>query len=197
MQRTKFSSKKSYIEALVNSEDPTILAFVPVSFAAEMINVKRSTTNDLVRDKKLTKITIKEDGLKWAGIQIRSLLDYTKKRKNLIDTNLGEVRQILEKCAKGSAPIAYGALLAQIGMSYKNPQHRKIIGQILGKLSEETWEEHKFMLSVLAVNKSSGQPNDVFFELAEEFGAIDSEDEDECDEFFKDQLKLVYDFYQN
>lgn len=192
--RTRFSTKKMYLEAV--TKNPERLAFVPTSLAAELIGVKRSTANDLVKSKKLTKITVHEDGLKWSGIQVKSLLEYISSSEENTESATVKVRRILEKCGKDGHPIEYGVLLEQIGMTHRNPQHRNLIGKILGEISEETWEKYDFMLSALAVNKSTQVPNESFFMLAEQLEAIeDSDDDEECSEFFEQQLEAIYEHY--
>jgi len=192
--RTKFPSKKSYLDAVASN--PEKLSFVPTSLAAELIGVKRSTVNDLVQSKKLIKISIHEDGLKWSGIQVQSLLEYISSSEEDAESATVKVRKILEECGKDGHPIEYGVLLEQIGMTHRNPQHRNLIGKILGEISEETWEKYDFMLSALAVNKSTQEPNESFFLLAEQFEAIeDSDDEEECSEFFDQQLEAIYEHY--
>lgn len=194
--RTKFPSKKSYLDAVASN--PEKLAFVPTSLAAELIGVKRSTANDLVQSKKLVKISIHEDGLKWSGIQVKSLLEYISSSEEDAESATVKVRKILEKCGKDGHPLEYGVLLEQIGMTHRNPQHRNLIGKILGEISEETWEKYNFMLSALAVNKSTQEPNESFYLLAEQLGAIeDADDDEECSEFFDQQLEAIYEHYSS
>lgn len=190
MSRTKFSSKKSYLDAL--KDNPEFLAFVPISMAAELAGVKRSTANDLVQSKKLTKITVQEDGIKWSGIQIKSLIEYLGASADNVEDTRKKVARILERCGKDEETIEYGILLSQIGMTHKNPQHRKMIGSILGEISTRSWNDYEFMLSALAVNKTTGMPNDSFFILAEQLGAIEnSDDDEECREFFDQQIEAI------
>ncbi len=197
MSKTKFSNLEDYLEKV--SEEPDLYAFVPISLAAQAIGVNRSTLNDLVRARTLKKIVIRGDDLKWQGIQVASLKGYMEKieeKQAVYEGYTSAAREVLIETAKSKGLIAYGELMSKIGLNSNVPNDRTIIGRVLGDISSESWKKSKFMLSVLAVLKSTEMPNSVFFDLAEELDDTFSfDDEDDWDDFFEKQRRKIYRFY--
>ncbi len=73
---------------------------------------------------------------------------------------------------------------------------RHIIGQFLGKLSCETYENHGFMANVLVVDATEGVPSKKFFAWMDDVNAISDKSEKEMLSFWADHLRLAQQWYR-
>ena len=80
------------------------------------------------------------------------------------------------------------------GLNHESSKDREMLGKVLGTISEKTWEEQKIMLSVMAVRKYGGVPNDAFFSLARRLGAMRANENSE--QFFRKQVRKVIAAYR-
>lgn len=191
MSKKKFSSPSDYLQAV---NENSKLSFVQVSLAAEFLGVTPAMVNDLVRSKSLDAVIVTGNTKSWKGVLISSLIAYTTNREEGAASTINKVRIILGDCARKGEKIAYSDLMGKVGMSSTNPHHRRLIGEYLGKISSESYDNERFMLSALAVLMNTKMPNEIFFNLAKDLGAMDEEDDENI--FYNSQLKKIFRKYQ-
>ena len=75
-------------------------------------------------------------------------------------------------------------------------QDRHIIGQFLGKLSCESYEEHGFMANALVVDAVEGRPSKNFFGWMEYVEAIPDKSEKEILRFWAEQVQKAHTWYR-
>lgn len=73
---------------------------------------------------------------------------------------------------------------------------RHIIGQFLGKLSCESYEEHGFMANALVVDAIENLPSKNFFGWMEYVEAIPDKSETEILRFWADQVRKAHKWYR-
>ncbi|NKE71264.1 hypothetical protein [Candidatus Manganitrophus noduliformans] len=191
MNKKRFSSPSGYLDSVAQSN---AYSFVPVSLAAEFLNVTPSMINDLLKNGSLDAVVVNGSRKNWKGVLVESLMTYTKNKRTSVTSMIKQIRHILETAAKKKRKMFYSDLMEQVGLSYQNPYHRRLIGECLGKLSAQTFKEKNYMLSALAVLKSTGRPNEIFFELANELGALDDTQKEK--DFYQSQIKKIYGKYK-
>lgn len=74
---------------------------------------------------------------------------------------------------------------------------RHIIGQYLGKLSCETYENHGFMANALVVDAINGMPSKIFFQWMEYIEAIPDKNDHEMERFWANQLRKAQAWYRS
>jgi hypothetical protein len=74
---------------------------------------------------------------------------------------------------------------------------RRIIGEFLGYISMESYEEAGFMASALVVNKLEYQPSDIFFEWMRQLGVLPDLNEDTVLAFWADQVNKGHNWYKS
>jgi hypothetical protein len=72
---------------------------------------------------------------------------------------------------------------------------RAIVGEFLGRASLESYRDHGFMASALAVSKDTKAPSELFFSWMLNVGAIRDRSEDAKLKFWSEQVRLVYAHY--
>lgn len=179
---------RSYLRAV--NEDPHNNAGVPASLAAELLDMTRAAVIAKAKSGELeyARIDIQERG--WRLILVSSLLKVLNEREAVGKKALPAVRKILKERAARGKTITYGELMAQIGMSWRNPHHRHNLGKLLGRLSEESQDEDGFMISTLAVLKNTGRPNEAFYDLAKQLRAMKANETSE--DFWQRQVKAIF-----
>ena len=75
-------------------------------------------------------------------------------------------KAFLKRCAKNRQIPNYAELGEFIGLNVNLSRDRRILGEILAKVSEKTMVEEGVMLSAIVVGKNNGLPSDGFFDLA-------------------------------
>jgi hypothetical protein len=120
---------------------------------------------------------------------------------------LQQMRQRLASTARAEQVISYSDLVKgilfhlptvrshgtlELGVPEWSDLHRTIIGNCLGRLSCESYEQGKFLISSVAVSKSTGEPSDGFRELLTELGLATSKRADECLTVWLEQLAKTY-----
>lgn len=102
-------------------------------------------------------------------ISVRSLLAV----EGEFERKVSVVRTELEILARrGDRHIFYEPIMTAVGLNWRVPADRTAIGEVLGAVSEATFEEDNLMLSVLVHKKKPGQtmPGAGFFDLATSLG---------------------------
>lgn len=81
-------------------------------------------------------------------------------------------RQVLIDYASRREGIKYADLIekAQLNLNMKNPHHRGLLGNILGKISEYEFGHGRPLLSSVAVLQDLKKHSDGFFKLAQDLG---------------------------
>ena len=183
MSMRRFESVRRYLDAL--EQDPS-LSVLSMSMAAEEFNVGRAAIDAMVRSGRLLGVKIGRP----TYVLTRSIFEKRKEREKQVEI----VERLLEKIASKREFCFYEPIMEKLGLSWKIPNHRRLIGEILGDVSRGSKAKHRLLLSVLVHKKTAGKtrPSDAFFSLAKELGYT-VEDEDE---FVRDQLKKVWDYYR-
>ena len=153
----QFSDMPAYLRAFAKAAD---LAIISVGLAAKALEVKRPTIENRMRRGALEGIKI------GANVYVR-----TSSVAALIqaeDAVEAKVMSILKKVSKSRTVIQYAPLMDQIGLDYRISPDRNKIGAILGRLSHQTFADHKVLISVLVVDKKTGQPSSSFQWLYEQ-----------------------------
>jgi hypothetical protein len=182
-----FETAEDYLTALEN--DPS-LAILPLQMVADYRGVTRAAIDRMVRIGQLEEIKI--EGTRY--VRAESLLQRQKGREQQIKT----VRTFLEAWAREQArkdrkPLTYEPVMAEVGMSPSVPADRTTIGGILDVISQQTWEEHQIILSVIVHRKTAGRtrPGPGFFQLTKRLGLYD----DDEDDLIERESQKVWNFY--
>lgn len=166
---------------------------LPTAFAGHILGLTKSGVLRKVEAKsarlKLISFTA-GDGTVWNGITAESLAEEVQYMKNHVPNTARLVLKQLHTLAKAGATANYGDFMAAIDLSWQNPNHRKLVGYLLGLVSERVGREHQLVLSVLVVNKLSQKPSDAFFQLAKDVGLFDPKAQKQGD-FFIDMKDKV------
>lgn len=166
----KFDTLSDYLDAL---RADASLSVIPVSLVADHLQITPAAVSARIRAGTL-------EGARIGGAPFVLLKSLIEERKRFDELVLA-VRTALEKRARGRISVVfYEDIMTPIGLQTTVPAHRLLIGRILGKISEQTNEEGKGLLSVLVHRKTQGttRPGPGFFELARflgyEFGDEDA-----------------------
>ena len=79
----------------------------------------------------------------------------------------------------------------ELGVPEWRDLDRAILGEILGKISLDTYAKHGFLASAVVTSKSSGEPSEGFWLLVEELGLFRGRDETARVLFWADELRKV------
>lgn len=151
-----FITTKHY--ALELAKDQT-LAVVSRQMAAEILNLSKATIDRQIKEGSLEALKINSSVCVRASALISRLEGEC--------AQVSAVKVFLVNVAKKGKTTTYEPVMATIGLTTQSPPHRARIGTILGEISEESYADHKFLLSSLVFNKSLGRPSDSFYGLAE------------------------------
>jgi hypothetical protein len=99
----------------------------------------------------------------------------------------------LVAAAKEGRTVSYTDAGAVIGLSMRNPNHRRVLGQHLGAISEQEALHGRPMLSAIVVHKGSKRLGSGFYQLGEEL-RLKSVGEDE-DDFAEREMRLVFEYW--
>ena len=165
----KFDDVASYLKAIENN--PSI-AGVPIPLVADHLDITPAAVTGMINTGRLEALRISRSTF----VSAKSLIEYQGARER--DVNIVE-RYLWSLASSGTLAVFYEPVMATIGLTPAVPAHRKRIGEILGTISEKSFDEHGVMLSVLVHRKSAGQtkPGVGFFELAKGMG-LDTSDEE-------------------
>lgn len=99
----------------------------------------------------------------------------------------------LVAAAREGRTVSYTDAGAVIGLSMRNPNHRRLLGQHLGAISEQEALHGRPMLSAIVVHKGSKRLGSGFYQLGEEL-RLKSVGEDE-DDFAERELRLTFAYW--
>ena len=103
--------------------------------------------------------------------------------------DLIRVRAALTEIATRRKTITYTDLANRVGLKWdhKNPNDRKLIGQLLGEVSRQEYSRGRPLLTAVVVRKGEDMPGPGFRGL---------EGFPESDEFYETELRRVHDFWE-
>jgi hypothetical protein len=127
-------------------------------------------------------------------------------------TALSEIKRRLEAAARGELsdlpryaelvegvwfhlPTVNDGRPFEMDWSTYTPLYSDILGHFLGYLSEQSYAEHGFMLSALAIAADRGQPSAPFFDWARQLGALHTRDAASEFEFWIDEVRRAQAYY--
>ena len=179
-----------YIKAY--EAEPEKYAVISVAMAADHLGITSAAIGQRIKSGQLQGLTIEGNAKNWRVVMLHSLVESIRSKRERNQSIIAKTKKVLTTIAanKSKPTIAYSVLMERVGLNYRNPHDRKLIGELLGQITRESFEQDKLMLSVLAVEKNTGLPTESFFLLAEELGTFDFE-EDDYEEFFESQCRKV------
>jgi hypothetical protein len=182
-----FKSVEAYLDAL--RDDPH-LTMLPLGLVAELKGVSRSAVSEQIKSGSLAGVVVKGKRKTWRGVQPDALFAQEQRVREEARQRREKLTAALAAFAAGSRTATYAEIMDPVGMAPKNPRHRAEIGDLLAEASKQSLAERGFMIGAIVVQKSSGQPNGLFFQLARDLGAL-SEGADET-EFWKAQCDKAF-----
>ena len=99
---------------------------------------------------------------------------------------------LLVATAGAGRTVTYAEAGAVVGLSMRNPHHRRLLGQQLGAISEYEIDHDRPMLSAVVIHKGE-RPGSGFFQLGEEIGVKRSFESDA--NFADEELRRVHDYW--
>lgn len=178
-------------QLVLKSAAPTM---VPLGAAAEMLGLTKS---GLLRKAgtgtsrlKLMSITAAA-GTVWNGVTVESLAEELDHQENHRPRTAKSALERLHALAKAGETSEYSTFMADIGLSWQNPHHRGLTGQLLGQISISIFDRFKLLPSVLVVNKATQRPSEPFFQLGRDYGAYDPATHSDVDFFKTMKAKVI------
>lgn len=107
----------------------------------------------------------------------------------------GRIRGRLIEVARAQALIPYGEIAPMAGLDMGNPDHRRQLGTILGRISSYEHEQGRPMLSAVVVHRGGSEPGNGFFECATDLGLFGGRTAEQKMEFFARELRRLYDHW--
>jgi len=101
----------------------------------------------------------------------------------------------LVHAARHRGTVTYQELAHVVGLPLQGNYMGKRLGEILGAISKNEFNNRRPMLSAVAV-KTSGTPGDGFFTLAREFGLLDITDPEAQEAFWEAQKRQCYEIWK-
>ena len=101
----------------------------------------------------------------------------------------------LINAARHRGTVTYQEIAKIIGLPLKGNYMGAEIGQLLGEISEDEFNNDRPMLSAIAVN-TKGSPGSGFFELARSLEKLTDESKEGEKSFWADEKKAVYDTWK-
>jgi len=177
-----FDNATHYIRALASDSR---LSIVPVQLAADAWGVSRAAIDAMLRDGRLEEIRVD----KTRYVSAESLI----KLLNEWDKQIAKLRKQIELYASKREVVFYAPLMETVGLRSTVPADRKLIGELLGEISEKTYADDKILLSAIVHRQSTGttSPGPGFFGLANALG-MNVEDESR---FLAKQMDKVWSHY--
>ncbi|CAA7616858.1 hypothetical protein [Magnetospirillum sp. UT-4] len=164
-----FRSVEAYVEALQKDHS---LAMIPMGMVAEFKGITRSAVSEQIKAGQLESISVKGRSKTWKGVTPKALFAQAARIEGDTRERRAKVLRSVSNAAVAGRLIPYSEVMEAAGLSSRNPRHRGVIGALLTDLSQESWREHGFLVSCIVIQKASGRPNGLFFELARTLGAL-------------------------
>ncbi len=182
-----FKSVTEYIEAV--RRDPG-LAMLPMGLVAELKGISRSAVAEQIKTGTLEAVVVKGKRKTWRGVLPAGLFAQADRTFRHLQDRRAKVAGALATLAAAGKTGTYGDVMAPAGMSPRNPRHRAEIGALLAELSRESLDRHGYLIGAVAVQKASGLPNALFFDLARELGVLAAGADEGS--FWRDQCERAF-----
>ena len=127
------------------------------------------------------------------------------------DHALAELRSRIAERGRTKGLIEYSELVA--GIEFRLPNlsdqprtidvhdwndlDRAILGEFLGRICMESYRQHGFMASALAINHVEKRPSKHFFDWMKEIGALRAKSDSAQVEFWLEHVRLAHEHYAN
>ena len=135
-------------------------AILPVPTVADYLEITTTATRNRIKAETLDGVVIGDS----TYVTVRSLSDEADR----INSDKKIIAKMLLDAAERDDVVYYGTLLKSINRTHSNAGDRNYIGRLLGILSRESAEQIECLLSVFAVSKTTGKPNEGFWNLVAE-----------------------------
>lgn len=156
--------------------DGTFPGMIPMSAAAELLGMTKAGLMKKVRSEttRLELITLNLEGVdkQLRGVTPQSLSAELQGGASLTSKIEKQALARLRQLAAKRKTEEYAPFMERLGLTWRNPQHRKLVGEVLGELSRRICDERReagetpIAVSALVVLKSTGMPNESFFGFA-------------------------------
>jgi hypothetical protein len=83
----------------------------------------------------------------------------------------------------------------ELGVPEWSEEDRKILGDLLGRLSLDTYQRGKFLASALVTAKGTQEPGEGFWNFVDELGLFTSTSPTRRLMFWSEQVRLAHDWY--
>jgi len=83
----------------------------------------------------------------------------------------------------------------ELGVPEWSDQDRKILGDLLGRLSLDTYQRGQFLASALVTAKGTQEPGEGFWAFVDELGLFNSTSPTRRLMFWTEQVRLAHDWY--
>lgn len=182
-----FKTVECYVEAL--RLDPK-LTMIPLGLVAELKGISRSAVSEQIKSGSLEGIIVKGRRKTWRGVRPEALFAQELRASEEAADRRTKLAAALEATATARHTATYAEIMEPVGMAAKNPRQRAEIGVLLSEASKRSYAEHGFLIGALTVQKASGLPNGLFFQLARDLGALAADADEaafwkaECDKVF-------------
>lgn len=183
-----FNTVEEYLSAY--KSDPLNHGMLPIPLVAEHLGKSPPAVTAMLKAGTLREISI---GKRNRFVSISSLIE----RAADAEREEEAVRKyLLDMISKGRSSVFYEPIMEPLGLSPTVPAHRTKIGAILDKVSQQSYDEHGVVLSVLVHRKTPGntRPGPGFWEMAQNIELFD-EDTMDKDEFVKAHTNAVFEAY--
>ncbi len=185
-----FKTVEAYVEAL--RTDPG-LTMIPLGLVAELKGISRSAISEQIKSGSLEGIIVKGRRKTWRGVRPEALFAQELRTQQEAVERRAKLAAALETAATARHTATYAEIMEPVGMAAKNPRQRAEIGALLSEASKRSYAEHGFLLGALAVQKASGLPNGLFFQLARELGALAADGDEAA--FWREQCDKAFAHY--
>jgi hypothetical protein len=88
-----------------------------------------------------------------------------------------------------------GGVPFELGVPEWSDQDRSILGDLLGRLSLESYQRGAFLASALVTSKGTQEPGEGFWNFVSELGAFTSNSPTRRLMFWTEQVRLAHDWY--
>lgn len=92
-------------------------------------------------------------------------------------------------------PNVDGGTPFELGVPEWSDQHRNILGDLLGRVSLDSYQRGQFLASALVTAKGTQEPGEGFWNFVEELGLLTSTSPNKRLMFWSDQVRLAHEWY--
>lgn len=182
------------------SEDST--EFMPMQGVISLLETTMPTIRKRIEDGELREKTLflkTPERKTFLGVEaggVKRLLILKTKRREILRSKVLEA-------AREQKLTTYTDLISSAGMRWDSPPDRLFCSRVLMELANESFDQsidsgNGIMVSAVVVSRNEHIPTQNFFEHAVKLTLMcEIGDREQQTEFWKEQLRMVYDYYQN